>query len=142
MWLHYHRQWTTVQCHIITFLMDQPERRTSNCLLGGNSKQHGMFGLSCNFEHLKRTFSACPKCLCAATRYRITGKFTHPVIYFCRQCYAFSLSQLLKHGEYKSILHEDELHDAPLPQATTGLQPSMKAGMLNFEMLLDAWSKN
>ena len=140
MWSHYHHQWTTVKCHIITFLMDQPERRSSNCLLGGNSKQHGMFGLSCNFEQLQRTFSACAKCLRAATRYLNAGTFTHPVIYSCRQCYAFSLSQLLKEGEYKSVLHADELHDAPLPHSTPGLRLAMKPGMLNFEILPAGWN--
>ncbi len=37
MWLHHHHCWTTVRSHVLAFLMDQPERRGSNHLLGGGS---------------------------------------------------------------------------------------------------------
>jgi hypothetical protein len=120
--------------------MDQPERRTSNCLLGGNSNQHGMFGLSCNFDHLERKFSACPKCLRAAKRYLNAGSFTHSVVYSCLQCYGFSLSQLIKHGKYKNVLHVDVFPNALLPQSTPGSQLTVKPGMLDFELLLDGWN--
>jgi hypothetical protein len=42
-WSNQHGCWTTICAHVIAFLMDQPERRGTNCLLGGNSKQHVMF---------------------------------------------------------------------------------------------------
>jgi hypothetical protein len=140
MWSHYHHQWTTVRCHIITFLTDQPERRSSNCLMGGNSKQHGMFGLSCNFDELEHKFSACPKCLRAASRYFDAGVFTNAVVHSCRQCYGFCLSQLIKHGRYRTVLHDDVLLDAPLPVSTPGSQLAIKPGMLDFELLLDGWN--
>jgi hypothetical protein len=66
-WSHHHGRWTTIQVHLIAFLMDQPECRGSNCLLRGNSKQQAMFGISCNLENLARPCTACPKCLAKAT---------------------------------------------------------------------------
>lgn len=140
MWSHYHRQWTTLQCHIIALLMDNPERRGSNCLLGGNAKQHGMFGLSCNFEQLERPFSACPDCLRVASIYLDAGCFTKPVVYACSQCYAFSLSELVKHGKYKKMLHDDVLTEAPLSSSTPGYSLSMRPQLLNFELLVDGWN--
>ena len=68
-WSQHHHKWTTLQVHIHAFLMDQPERRGSNYLLGGNSKQHPLFGFSCNFQRLERPFAACRKCVTMATRY-------------------------------------------------------------------------
>jgi hypothetical protein len=74
-WSDHHGCWTTVGAHVIAFLMDQPERQGTNCLLGGNSKQHVMFGVSCNFENLERRFSACPKCVQVANRYLLSKDF-------------------------------------------------------------------
>ncbi len=97
-WSHHHGRWTTLRTHIIAFLMDQPERRGSNCLLGGNSKQHAMFGFSCNFENLERSFSACPTCLRVAVRYLRAKHFKAQMIFSCRLCYGFSFSRLLQYG--------------------------------------------
>jgi hypothetical protein len=68
-WSDHHGCWTTLLAYVIAFLMDQPERRGTNCLLGGNSKQHVTFGVSCDFENLGPKFSACPKCVRVAERY-------------------------------------------------------------------------
>jgi hypothetical protein len=57
-WSYHHGHWTTIQVHLLAFLIDQPKRRCTNCLLAGNSKQHTMFGLSCNFENVELPFSA------------------------------------------------------------------------------------
>jgi hypothetical protein len=93
-WSNHHGRWITVQAHVIAFLMDQPERQGTNCHLGGNSKQHATFGVSCDFENLERRFSACPKCVRVANRYILDGEFAFPMVFSCRLCYSFSLSRL------------------------------------------------
>jgi hypothetical protein len=133
MWSHFHQRWTTTRAHVIAFLMDQPERRGSNSLLGGNSKQHALFGMSCNFDNLERSFAACPKCVRVATRYLDVGDFSIPMHLACRLCYGFSLDQLGKHGKYITV------GNLPLPIATPGFSLLGKPGKLSFELLIDAW---
>ena len=133
-WSHHHGQWTSIQVQVIAFLMDQPERRGSNSLLGGNSKQHAMFGVSCNFENLALPFSACPKCLATVTRYLNSGNFALQPQLECRLCYGFSMDRLMQLGKYK-IDHYSKLSgDAP------GYQLATNPGTLTFDLLLDAWS--
>ena len=134
MWSHYHSAWTTVQYHIIAMLMDQPERRSSTCLLAGNARQHALFGVSCHFDQLERKFAACPKCVRTARRYFLAGNFATPVVYACRQCYSFSLQQLLDHGKYVSGVHP------PLATVTPGYKLAVKPCVLSFEILLDGWN--
>ena len=100
MWSDHHNKWTLLRVHVIAFLMDQPERRGSNCLLGGNSKQHPLFGVSCNFGNLERRFSACPECVQQSKSYLKRGLFDIVMEQStCRLCYGFSLSRLLEHGK-------------------------------------------
>jgi hypothetical protein len=133
MWSNHHGCWTTVRAHVIAFLMDQPERRGTNCLLGGNSKQHVIFGVSCNFEKLERQFSACPKCVRVANKYLERKEFGVPILFSCRICYGFSLSRLLQHGRYLTPVHSKLAVDTP------GFGLTTSPGLLSFEMLQDAW---
>jgi hypothetical protein len=133
LWSHHHHRWTTVRPHILALLMDQPERRGSNNLLGGGSTLHAMFGISCNFEQLERSFAACDKCLRVATRYLDTGNFVKPMSFACRQCYSFLLTRLEKLGKYKSEIHPK------LPVEAPGHQLTMHPGLLTFSVLVDAW---
>ncbi len=132
-WSAYHGRWTTIRAKVIAFLMDQPERRGTNCLLGGNSKQHALFGVSCMFENLERSFSACPKCLRAANRYLELKDFGSQLVLSCRLCYGFSLSRLLQHGRYTAPCHSKLSVDTP------GYSLTDKPGSLTFEILVDAW---
>jgi hypothetical protein len=102
-WSNHHSRWTTVRAHVVAFLMDQPERRGTNCLLGGNSKQHVIFGVSCKFEDLQRNFAACPKCLRVANKYLKKKEFAFPMVFSCRKCYGFSLARLIQHGRYRVV---------------------------------------
>jgi hypothetical protein len=132
-WSHHHGRWTTLRACLLAFLMDQPERRGSNCLLGGNSRYHGIFGVSCNFKHLERPFPACPKCLRVATRYLEAKNFKDPMEFACRLCYGFSLSRLVTHGRYITSCHPK------LSVATPGSTLTDKPGPISFELLIDAW---
>lgn len=114
-------------------LMDQPEHRGGKCLLGGNSKQHAMFGYSCNFENLERTFSTCPKCLCKATLYLNLKKFDSQVLSSCCMCYEFSLDRLNQHGKNSSPTVPK------LTIYTPGYKLTDKAGTLSVELLVNIW---
>ncbi len=132
-WSNYHGNWTTVRCKVLALLMDQPERRGSTCLLGGNSKLHAMFGMSCNFQQLELSFAACPKCVRVADRYLDAGQFDESMHFACRQCYGFSFTRLVKLGKYVMPIHESLSVDAP------GYTLTDKPGTLSFEVLMDAW---
>jgi hypothetical protein len=101
----HHGCWTTLRAHVIAFLMDQPERRGTNCLLGGNSKQHIAFGVSSDFENLERKFLACPKCVRVANRYLKRGEYASPMAFACWNCYSFSLTCLFQLGKYLTPCH-------------------------------------
>ncbi len=133
-WSHHHGCWTTLRAHVIAFLMDQPERRGTNCLLGGNSKQHVTFGVSCDFENLERKFSACPKCVRVANRYLKRGEYSLPMAFACRNCYSFSLTRLFQLGKYLTPCHSELTVDTP------GFELSNHPGLLSFEILTDAWT--
>ena len=133
MWSHHHRCWTTGRVHVIALLMDQPERRGSNSLLGGNSKQHAMFGVSCNFPNLKSNFSACPVCLAGATDYLKHEEFTSALQLKCSTCYGFSLSRLTTNGTYL------ETNESLFDDATPGYGLLTVPGVLSFPLLNDAW---
>jgi hypothetical protein len=131
LWSHHHGGWTTICHHLIAFLMDQPERRGSNHLLGGNSKQHAMFGMSCNFEELERKFAACSNCLRIAVQYVEAADFSTPLVFACHQCYSFSLPRLVKYSKYKAPIHPRLPVDAPGHTLTTHpgtLHSKMKPG--------------
>jgi hypothetical protein len=114
--------------------MDQPERRGTNCLLGGHSKQHVTFGVSCDFEILQRRFSACPKCVGVANRYLKEGRFGSPMVFSCRLCYSFLLPCLFEHGKYLTHCH------SKLSVHTPGFDlTSNPGGLLSFKILLDSW---
>jgi hypothetical protein len=132
-WSHHHSKWTTLRACLIAILMDQPERRESNCLLRGNSKQHAIFGLSCKFDSLGRPFPACPECLRVANRYLQANFFEEPMILSCRRCYGFSISQfLVNHGRYITPCH------SKLSGETPDFTMIDKPGPLSFEILIDA----
>ena len=127
-WSNQHGRWTTIRAHVIAFLMDQPERRGTNGLLGGNAKQHGTFGVSCDFEHLERRFSACPKCVRVANRYLKEEEFGTPMEFSCRLCYSSSLSRLFEHGKYLTSCHTKLTVDTP------GFELTSKPGFISFEI--------
>lgn len=113
--------------------MDQPECPGSNCLLSGNSKQHAMFGFSCNFDNLECPFMACPACLLKATCYLASTEFDLPLGLSCPFCYGLSLSCLTGFGKYTSPVYSQ------LPMVMPGYGLTSKPGPLSFELLADAW---
>ena len=134
MWSHHHNCRASVKVKVLAFLMDQPERRGSHCLLGGNSKQHALFGVSCDFEKLKLNFAACAQCVSSATGYLIAGNFSSPLPHTCKQCYGFSLTNLVTNGVYCPI--EPNTYSVETP----GYQLSTKPGFICFGLLIDAWN--
>ncbi len=133
MWSHHHGRWTTICSHVIAFLMDQPERRGSTCLLGGNGKQHPLFGISCNFLDLACSFEACPNCLKVARLYLAMKCFDTPPVFECSSCYSYSLTRLLLVGKRKAPVLPRLTPDAPGHFSTS--QP----GQLSLSMLLEGW---
>lgn len=116
-------------------LMDNPERRSNYGLLQGNSKVHGVFGISCNFEKLELPFQACAMCEAKLTCYIENAEWhVDPHETTCGLCYGFSLTRLLRDARYKDpmcILPNDE--DAPGRNLLSG------PGRISIELLKSAW---
>ena len=87
-------------CHLGA-LMDNPERRSNFGLLQGNSRNHGVFGISCFFDQLVHPFQACVACGDKYIQYIDKGDWTmSPTNITCVQCYGYSLRQVLTEGKY------------------------------------------
>jgi hypothetical protein len=84
------------------FLMDNPDRRGNFGLLGGNSKNHGVFGYNIFFDLLEKPFESCDSCPDAMVLYsemEIWEKdIPEPT---CGVCHGFSLKDVVKSGKYK-----------------------------------------
>lgn len=106
--------------------MDQPEHQGSNCLLGGNSKEHAMFGVSCIFENLDCHFSTFPKCLLKATRSLNSGNYASQLRLSCCHCYGF-------YSKYTSPIYSALSADMP------DYKLRDKPGILSVELLVDWW---
>ena len=115
-------------------LMDNPERRTNYGLLQGNSKKHEIFGISCNFDNLIRTFEACSKCYEHYLMYIETKDWTRtPHNDVCEDCYGYSLTKLLNSGIYKA-----NLVDLPSSDDAPGIYLNHKPGEITNMLLKDA----
>ena len=133
MWSHYHNHCTTLRCHVIAMLMDQPEHRSSTCLLGGNGKQHPLFGVSCNFSELALPFTACSTCLAVANKFLSSQKFHDRIVFDCIDCYSYSLHRLLTVGKRNEPMLPWLSPDAP------GQGLADQPGTISMSLLLDGW---
>ena len=59
----HHRSEVEVHTKVFFVVQDQPERRGASGLLGGGSRLHPVFGLSCDFSNLVLPFEACQDCI-------------------------------------------------------------------------------
>jgi len=133
MFSHFHHGWTKVRTQVMALLMDQPERRQSTGLLGGNGKQHPLFGVSCNFMKLQKPFLACRQCLLEAKAYLATATYAQQMHLKCSHCYSYSLSRLLDVGKRNHPLLPWLPSDAP------GYSLASAPGILSFALLIAGW---
>jgi hypothetical protein len=86
-----------VHVKVLFVVQDQPERRASSGLLGGGSIMHPMFGVSCDFQHLRLPFEACHHCVLAIEAYLAAKDWSHPPLTVnCEHCLGWSLERLTK----------------------------------------------
>lgn len=131
----HNRNWVDFYiCHVGA-LMDNPERRSNFGLLQGNSRNHGVFGMSCYFDQLDKPFQACKLCYLKYVAYIVRQNFMlSPYGNACEQCYGYSLSRTVIEGKYKApIVTFPDATDAP------GHDLSLKPGWLTTELLNKAW---
>ena len=84
-------------------IQDNPERRGCADLLQGNSKTHGIFGVSCDFKNLSVPFEACPSCQQGLEKYLSVGDYNQSSTNLeCNQCLGWSIDKLCSHGRYLS----------------------------------------
>ena len=84
-----------VHTRIMFVVQDQPERRAASGLLGGGSKMHPMFGMSCEFQNLRLPFEACDDCVSLLDAYLAAGDWSRPPMEVrCEYCLGWSLNRL------------------------------------------------
>jgi hypothetical protein len=106
-------------------------------VLGGNSNNHGVFGVSCYFDQLSVPFAACNKCYEALVPYIGANQFDNPVVDFtCCACYGWSLSKLCQQGSYTDRI-SDRLKLYP---GDFGYHLTLGPGSIDFEQCKQAWT--
>ena len=116
-WIYSRKHNTTVRTFISMnfFLQDNPERRGVTELLAGNSNNHGIFGVSCEFDKLAIPFPACPKCCKRILLYLLTGDFHLDLTdWECQQCHVVGHLISYVHWENMLFLWPQRLHYSPM----------------------------
>ena len=143
MWSAYHKSFMHVVMEVVVWLQDQPDKRFTSGTLGGGSKQHSIFGLSCNFQALDLPFNACSFCTKKIVKYLKKGMYSSPPTTGCRRCYGWSLSVLLAKGRYRSSIGPDfskrmlgQDKNIPTPAANVANRPLL----LTHDLLCEGWN--
>ena len=124
-----------VHARIMFVVQDQPERRCASGLLGGGSKLHAMYGMSCDFTGLRLPFPACPQCVDCLEDYLDAEDWTHPPMEVgCEYCLGWSIERLTK-TSYSSSFDQprDSAHELPGDHLFRG------PGRLSSRLLAEAW---
>lgn len=125
-----------VYTQIMFLVQDQPERRGASGLLGGNTKLHPLFGMSCGFVGLKLPFEACVDCENRLDEYLEAKDWTKvPMEGCCQHCLGWSL-QRLGQPSYKSSFE----HPANFQVNTPGASLFQGPGLLPSSLLIAAWN--
>ena len=118
--------------------MDNPERRSMYGLLGGNSDIHSIFGNSCSFKNLEKSFGICPLCRNFLKTYATSKQWQcEPPKPNCDVCHGFSVDDLLERGCYKEPLFtpQSDIAERDYPGNNLFHRP----GRLTNEILIDGF---
>jgi hypothetical protein len=125
-----------VHTKILFVVQDQPERRGASGLLGGGSKLHPLFGMSCDFLGLQLPFQACAQCTKSLDDYLVAKNWTkHPMEGNCQHCLGWSLDCLTQ-ATYKSRFGYPTDFAVDVPGASLFHGP----GLLPRSLLIDGWN--
>jgi hypothetical protein len=119
-------------------LQDNPERRGCAYLLGGNSNNHGVYGISCDFDLLSVPFPACVACQDTMNTYVREGNFTQTSIRTdCKHCLGWSLDKLCELGVYKT--DKPRADGLSLTEDEFGYELLLKPCRIDFKDCIAAW---
>ncbi len=125
-----------VHTHIMFVVQDQPERRQASGLLGGGSRLHPLFGMSCDFLDLQLPFQACKQCDNHLDKYVAAKDWTtSPMTGSCQHCLGWSLERLTT-SSYKSSVEYPPYLEADTPGASLFDGP----GYLPSRLLIVGWN--
>lgn len=127
-------------------LMDNPERRWNCGLKMGSAKNHGYFGLSCNFSELHVPFSPCASCRMKIQEYVKAKDWSQPCLsdQECNVCLGLSIGTLTSKGKYKApvpsafktIKESSRDVNVNIPGYSLATQP----GFLTTKLLTEGWN--
>lgn len=129
------RSWKKLLPSLLFLWCDQPEKRQICGLLGGNSNNGPCFGVSCNFQKLRKTIEACHQCRLLLTAYsKDSGKtpFDHTLCNYCWQWELPNDSSLMKYTH--------PIHDSFPVGIFPGYKLNSQAGLVDTFLLKSAWT--
>jgi hypothetical protein len=135
MYSEFHGSMVHGNAKLVAMYQDQPERRGSNSLQGGNSLQHPLFGVSCRFQDLDKPFKACSTCQEKILEYLDQSDWSHNVIFECDICLGWSIQKLCTVGKYNSPLFNSDFMEEDTPGKWMVDMP----GLLTFPLLKEAF---
>ena len=125
-----------VHTKVLFVVQDQPERRGASGLLGGGSRLHPLFGMSCDFVSLELPFEACNKCNNQVVEYLEAKDWkNNPLDGKCQQCLGWSLNRLTSCSYVSSFEYPHFVGDE-----TPGSALFHGPGRLPSSLLVDAWN--
>jgi hypothetical protein len=113
---------------------DQPARRQETNTLGGNSKNHSIFGISCYVTKLRKEIPACAQCRAATIQYLKDGNFVELFRPNCSLCTNWLFPSDPLSSIYRSPISKDFPSDA-----VVGKDFNIGGGALDFTTLRQAW---
>ena len=124
---------------VLAITCDQPERRSINGLLAGNSKLHACFGISCNTTLLEKPLEACDVCVAQLNRYTAANNFEIPCLSTCASCLHWTLPT--QPGVDLSFRYTAPIDNNFPPDAVAGRYLNSHAGMITNTILKEAWNE-
>jgi hypothetical protein len=125
-----------VHTKLMFIVQDQPERRGASGLLGGGSRLHPLFGMSCDFVSLVLPFEACKECNNHVVQYLEAKDWKKvPLDGECQHCLGWSLNRLTSCSYVSSFEYPHFVGDD-----TPGSALFHGPGRLPSSLLTDAWN--
>ncbi len=134
-----------VYLQVMFVVQDQPERRMASGLLGGGSKIHPLFGMSCDFLKLRLPFVACTECGILLQEYLEKRDWRlPPMVVRCEHCLGWSLKRLTEATYHSSSFslpgHAPSIDDTRPIIVPPGIELFNGPGRLSSRLLTAAWS--
>ena len=118
-------QMVRVHFELLVSLQDQPERRSSNGIMGGNGNYSSRWGYSCNFKAIQNELVTCGKCMKKLLK-------DTPIVK-CKECTNWTIC-----GPNSKLLESSPSSDYPEDSPNLTLNKKLIPFQITYKELIDA----